>query len=68
LDQKVSKNLIGRGSPVTSPPYLFYWGHMKDTAYIPPLHVTLQELTGRIQGAVATVTPNMFTNVWTELE
>jgi len=41
---------------------------MKDSVYVPPLLTPFPEILGWILAAAPTVTPAMFTNVWTKHE
>jgi chorismate synthase len=42
--------------------------YIKDAVFVPPFTTDLPELAGSIRDAVATVTLNLFNNVWTEIE
>jgi len=44
------------------------WGYIKDTLFVPPLPVSLNELKQRITTAVASVDKDMLRAVWTELD
>jgi hypothetical protein len=41
---------------------------MKDSVYVPPLLTPFPELLGWMLAAAPTVTPTMFTDVWTKHE
>jgi len=43
------------------------WGYIKDTVFLPPLPVSLNELKQRITTAVASVDEDMLRSLWTEL-
>jgi hypothetical protein len=45
----------------------FFWEHLQNVVYIPPLPTTLPEIAGRVQASAATVTPAMLINRRTEL-
>jgi hypothetical protein len=56
------------GSPDLTPLDSFFWGHIKDAVYVPPLATTLPELAGRIRDAAVTFTLDLLNNMWTETE
>ena len=41
---------------------------IKDRVYVPPLPNDMPELKRRIEHAVASITPDLLTNVWEELD
>ena len=54
--------------PGFNPVRLFFWGFVKDTVFVPPLHANLQDLRNRITAAVALVDRDMLTRVWNEMD
>jgi hypothetical protein len=51
-------------SPDLTPCDFFFWGFLKDTAFVPPLSANLRDLRNRITAAVALVNRDMLTRVW----
>ena len=47
---------------------LFLWGFVKDSVYVPPLLMSLQELRDRITHALQTITAYMLHRVWDEFD
>jgi hypothetical protein len=45
-----------------------FWGFVKDTVFVPPLPVNLQDLRNRVTAAVARVDRDMLTRVWNEMD
>ena len=58
---------LGHIIPSEPIPLDFFWEHIKNVVYIPPLPTTLPEIAGRIQAPAATVTRAVLINLWTEL-
>jgi hypothetical protein len=51
-------------SPDLTPCVFFFWGFVKDTAFVPPLPADLRDLRNRITAAVALFNRDMLTRVW----
>lgn len=70
LSEIFPNRFIGPGGTVLWPPRspdlnpldFFLWGHLKNYVYFEPLN-TIEELEARVHEAVATVTPEMLTDV-----
>jgi hypothetical protein len=46
----------------------FLWGFVKDSIYVPPLPMSLKELSDRITHALQTITADMLHRVWDEFD
>ena len=46
----------------------FLWGFVKDSVYVPPLSMSLNELRDRITHALQTITADMLHRVWDEFD
>ena len=46
----------------------FLWGYVKDTVFVPPQTVSIPDLKNRITAAVETITPDLLSRVWQELD
>jgi len=55
-------------SPDLTPYDFFLWGFVKDTVFVPPLPVNLQDLRNRITAVVTLVDRDMITRVWNEMD
>jgi len=55
-------------SPNLTPCDYFLWGYVKDKVFVPPQPVSLPDLKNRITVAVETITPDMLSRVWQELD
>ena len=55
-------------SPDLTPCDFFLWGFVKDSVYVPPLHMSLKELRDRITRALQTITAYMLHRVWDEFD
>lgn len=53
--------------PDLTPSNLLFCGYIKDAFYVSPLKTILLELSGRIKTAVATVTFDLLSKMWTEI-
>ena len=55
-------------SPDLKPCNFFLWGFVKDSVYVPPLPMSLNELRDRITHALQTITADMLHRVWYEFQ
>ena len=55
-------------SPDLTPCDYFLWGYVKDNVFVPPQPVSLPDLKNRITAAVETITPDLLSRVWQELD
>lgn len=55
-------------SPNITPFDFFLWCFIKDRVFVPPLPNDLPELRQRIEQAIASITPDVLTKVWEELD
>ena len=55
-------------SPDLTPCDFFLWGFVKDSVYIPPLLMSLNELLDRITHALQTITADVLHRVWDEFD
>jgi len=55
-------------SPHLTPCDFFLWGFVKDSVYVPPLPMSLNELCDRIMHALQTITADMLHRVWDEFD
>ena len=55
-------------SPHLTPCDFFLWGFVKDSVYVPPLPMSLNELCDRIMHALQTITVDMLHRVWDEFD
>jgi len=46
----------------------FLWSYMKDKVFVPPQPVSIPDLKNRITAAVETITPDLLSRVWQELD
>jgi len=46
----------------------FIWGYVKDKVFVPPQPVSIPDLKNRITAAVETITPDLLSTVWQELD
>jgi len=53
---------------LSSPCDFFLWGYVKDKVFVPPQHVSLPDLKNRITVAVETITPDLLSREWQELD
>ena len=44
------------------------WGYVKDEVFVPPHTVSLPDLKNRITAAVETITPDLLSRIWQELD
>jgi len=44
------------------------WGYVKDKVFVPPQPVSTPDLKNRITAAVETITPDLLSRVWQELD
>ncbi|GBL86540.1 hypothetical protein AVEN_194798-1 [Araneus ventricosus] len=55
-------------SAVLTPCYFFLWDILKDKVFVPPLPQDLQELKQRITNVLNTLTWDILSQVWQELD
>jgi len=55
-------------SPDLTPCDYFLWGYVKDKVFVPPQPVSIPDLKNRITTAVETITPDLLSRVWQELD
>jgi len=55
-------------SPDLTPCDFFVWGFVKDSIYVPPLPMSLNELRDWIKHALQTITADMLHRVWDEFD
>jgi len=55
-------------SPNLTPCDYFLWGYVKDKVFVPPQPVSIPDLKNRITAAVETITPDLLSRVWHELD
>ena len=55
-------------SPNLTPCDLFLWGFVKDSVYVPPLPMSLNELRDRITRVLQTITADTLHRVWDEFD
>ena len=55
-------------SPSLTPCDYFLWGYVKDKVFVPPQPVSIPDLKNRITAAVETITPDLLSRVWQELD
>ena len=55
-------------SPDLTPCDYFLWGYVKDKVLVPPQPVSIPDLKNRITAAVETITPDLLSRVWQELD
>ena len=55
-------------SPDLTPCDYFLWGYVKDKVFVPPQPVSIPDLKNRITAAVETITPDLLSRVWQELD
>jgi len=55
-------------SPILTPCDYFLWGYMKDKVFVQPQPMSIPDLKNRITVAVETITPNLLSGVWQELD
>jgi len=55
-------------SPSLTPCDYFLWGYVKDKVFVPPQPVSIPELKNRITATVETITPDLLSRVWQELD
>lgn len=75
LDARFPERWIGRAGPIAWPPRspditpldFFLWGHVKNLVYAEKVR-DIDHLRQRITAAVASITPDMLTNTWREIE
>jgi len=56
-----------RSPDLTSCNY-FLWVYVKDKVFVPPQHLSIPDLKNRITAAVETITPDLLSTVWQELD
>jgi hypothetical protein len=61
-------DVLEKETTTFSPCDFFLWGFVKDSVYVPPLLMTLEELRDRIMHAPQTTTADMLHRVWDELD
>ena len=54
-------------SPDLTPCDYFLWGYVKNKVFVPPQPVSIPDLKNRITAAVETITPDLLSRVWQEL-
>jgi len=52
----------------TVPRFNFLWGYVKDKVFVPPQPVSTPDLKNRITAAVETITLDLLSRVWQELD
>jgi len=55
-------------SPDLTPYDFFLWGYVKDKVFVPPQPVSMPDLKNRITAALETITPDLLSRVWQELD
>ena len=55
-------------SPDLTPCDCFLLGYVKDEVFVPPQPVSIPDLKNRITAAVETITPDLLSRVWQELD
>ena len=55
-------------SPDLTPCDYFLWGYVKDKVFVPPQPVSIPDLKNRITAAVETITSDLLSRVWQELD
>ena len=55
-------------SPNLTPCDYFLWGYVKDKVFVPPQPVSIPDLKNRITAAVETITRDLLSRVWQELD
>jgi len=55
-------------SPDLTPCEYFLWGYVKDKVFLPPQTLSIPDLKNRITAAVETITPDLLSRVWQELD
>jgi len=55
-------------SPDLTPCDYFLWGYVKNKVFVPPQPVSIPDLKNRITAAVETITPDLLSRVWQELD
>ena len=55
-------------SPDLTPCDYFLWGYVKDKVFVPPQPVSIPDLKNRITKALETITPDLLSRVWQELD
>jgi len=55
-------------SPDLTPCDYFLWGYVKDKMFVPPQPVSIPDLKNRITAAVETITLDLLSRVWQELD
>ena len=55
-------------SPDLTPCDYFLWGYVKDKMFMQPQPATIPDLKNRITAAVETITPDLLSRVWQELD
>jgi len=55
-------------SPDLTPCDYFLWDYVKDKVFVPPQPVSILDLKKRITAAVETITPDLLSRVWQELD
>ena len=55
-------------SPDLTPCDYFLWGYVKDKVFVPSQPVSIPDLKNRITAAVETITPDLLSRVWQELD
>jgi len=46
----------------------FFWGYVKDKVFVPPQPLSVPDLKKRITAAMETITPDLLSKVWQELD
>ena len=55
-------------SPDLTPCDYFLWGYVKDKVFVPPQPVSIPDLKNRSTASVETITPDLLSRVWQELD
>ena len=55
-------------SPDLTPCDYFLWGYVKDIVFVPPQPVSIPDLKNRITAAVETITPDLLSRAWQEMD
>ena len=54
--------------PRLTPCDYFLWGYVKDKVFVPPQPASIPDSKNRITAAVETITPDLLSRVWQELD
>jgi len=67
-NERVTQRTWPARSPDLTTYDYFLWGYVKDKMFVPPQPVSVPDLKNRITAAVETITPDLLSRVWQELD